>query len=267
MQYSQRPLACSDAAGMRIKASGSSTRAQDTPARTPQTSPMRNTRLVTAFGLVLVEGALAVLGVLVHYGFTAEYGDVTASALEEFRWGFPSGIGGLALVIVGTAAMITAWVSPRGWLRAIALVIPVLLVTGMYAVTPAALAKKLDDQYSASPRCVTGEDPTEGPGAEAAFESQRAFDSIGHVGHFGGGGSSGVGGCARAFVLTEDVDVLQHYRAALFEAGWAITESDGQHLRARREAMAFEVLLCDHGGAVWAGRDDLAGGAQCDQQG
>lgn len=224
---------------------------------------MRNTRSVAAVGLLAVEAALAVLGVLVHYGFTAEYGDVTSSGLAGFREGFTAGIGGLALGIVGAAAVVTALVSPGRWTRATAVAIPVLMVAAMLAVTPLALQNKVDVQYDASPQCLTGEDPTTGPGADAARESQAAFDSIDHVGYFGGGGGSGIGGCDRGFVLLEDVDVLQHYRAALPEAGWAIDEDDDQHLRAERDGMAFEVALCDHGGVVWAGTDEDAGQARC----
>jgi hypothetical protein len=225
---------------------------------------MRNTRLVAAFGLLAVEAALAVLGVMVHYGFTAEYGDITASALEEFRWGFPAGIGGLALAIVGAVALLATVISPRRWLRAMALALPVVMVLGMFAVTPAALRHKLEVQYDATPQCGSSEDMGPGPGTDAQRESQEAFDSIEHVGWFGGGGGSGVGGCDRGFVLTEKVDVLQHYREALPEAGWRVVEEDTRRLRAERDDMAFEVVVCGDGGAVWAGRIDPGGGTGCD---
>lgn len=227
---------------------------------------MRNTRTIAAFGLLAVEAALAVLGVLVHYGFTAEYGDVTASAFEEFRWGFPSGIGGLALAIVALSALVTTFVSPRGWLRAAALALPVLMVVGMFAVTPAALHEKLEVQYDASPQCVSDQEPASGLGGRAALASQEAFESIEHVGYFGGGGGSGVGGCDRTFLLLEDVAVLAHYRTALPEAGWRIVEEDERHLRAERDDMAFEVTACGRGGVVWAGTVDSGGEARCDQQ-
>ncbi len=58
-----------------------------------------------------------------------------------------------------------------------------------------------------------------GPGLRAERESHRAFGWIGHVGLSGDGGGSGGGGRDRSFMLTEDVDVLQHYRAALPKAG------------------------------------------------
>ena len=92
--------------------------------------------------------------------------------------------------------------------------------------------------------------------ATADQESQQAFDSIKHIGLYSGGGISGVGGCARWFVLSGDVDVLQHYRAALPEAGWKVLEDDGHHLRAQRDGQAFEVRRCPGGGAVWTGHED-----------
>jgi hypothetical protein len=102
-----------------------------------------------------------------------------------------------------------------------------------------------------------------GPDADAANESDQAFESIDHVGHFSRGGGSGVVGCDRQFVLTEDVDVLQHYRTALPGAGWRVVEDDTRHVRAEREGMAFEVVVCRLGGVVWAGRTESGGGARC----
>ena len=222
---------------------------------------MRATRTGGAAALLLVEAGIAVLGVFVHYGFTAEYGDTTDTALEGLR----SGIVGVALVLVGLAALVAALVSSKLWMRLAAVVIPAVMVVGMLVVTPAALREKLEVQYDATPQCVPDEDMGPGPGSRAARESQRAFESIKHVGQFGGGGGSGVGGCDRSFVLTEDVDVLQHYRVALAEAGWRLVEDDAHQLRAERDGMAFEVVTCDRGGVVWAGSDAVAGGARCPQ--
>jgi hypothetical protein len=223
-------------------------------------------RRATAAGLLVVEAGLAVLGVIVHFGLTAEYGDVTDSALEGLRTGFSAGIGGIALVIVGVAALVAASVSTQVWMRLAALAIPVLMVLGMLAVTPVALHEKLEVQYDATPRCISDEGMGPGPGSAAANESQRAFESIEHVGYFGGGGGSGVGGCDRSFVLTEDLDVVQHYRLALRDAGWRAVEDDGDHLRAERDDMAFEVVRCEQGGVVWAGRIGDGGGARCYEQ-
>ena len=188
---------------------------------------MRSTRTAIAAGLLVVDAGLAVLGVLVHYGLTAEYGDVTDSALEGLRSGFSAGIGAMALVPVGLAALAAGSVSTQPWMRLTALAIPALMVVGMLAVTPTALQTKLEVQYDTTPQCVSDEDMGPGPGSRAARESQLAFESIEHVGHFGGGGGSGVGGCDRSFVLTEDIEVLQHYRPALRDAGWRVVEDEG----------------------------------------
>jgi hypothetical protein len=226
---------------------------------------MRIPRTAVAAGLLVVTAGLGVLGVLFHYGLTAEYGDITDSAFEGLVEGFSSGVSGLALVIVVAAALVALVVSPKPWMRVTAAAVPVLVVAGMFAVTPAALQEKLEAQYDATPQCVSREDMGPGPGTRAAQESQEAFDSIEHVGRFGGGGGSGVGGCDRSFVLTEDVDVLRHYREALPDAGWRVVEDGEDHLRAERDDMAFEVALCGRGGVVWAGPVDDADGARCEQ--
>ena len=227
---------------------------------------MSKLRTATAAGLLAVEAGLAGLGVLFHYGLTAEYGDVTDSALDGWRSGFTVGIGGVALVLVGVAALAALLVSPRSWMRLTAAGLPLLMVLGMLAVTPAALRQKLDVQYDDTPQCVSEEDMGPGPGARAARQSQAAFDSIEHIGYFGGGGASGVGGCDRSFELTEDVDVLQHYRAALRRAGWRVVEDDAHHLRAERRGTAFEVATCERGGVAWAGSVGDSGGVQCHRQ-
>jgi len=120
--------------------------------------------------------------------------------------------GAVAVVLVGLAGLVAVLASLQLWMRLTAVAIPVLMVIGMLAVTPAALRENLEVQYDATPQCVNDEAMGPGPGSRAERKSQQAFESIEHVGYFGGGGASGVGGCDRSFVLTEDVDVLQHYR-------------------------------------------------------
>jgi len=225
---------------------------------------MRITRTSIAAGLLVVEAGLGALGVSVHYGLAAEYGDITDSAYEGLVDGFSSGISGLALAIVGVVGVIALAASPTLWTRLTALAIPVLMVIGMYAVTPAALEAKLETQYDAVPQCVSREDMGPGPGTRAMQDSQEAFELLEHVGQFGGGGGSGVGGCDRRLVLLEDVDVLEHYRGALDDAGWQVVEDDDQHLRAERDDMAFEVVVCGRGGVVWAGPVSVGRGARCD---
>ncbi|MEW9872593.1 hypothetical protein [Arthrobacter sp. HS15c] len=210
-------------------------------------------RAVSVVILLAVEGVLALLAVLVHQGFMAVYGDVTATAFEGFAWGLTSGPSGMALGLVAVVAIVSLVLSPRLWMRLTAVAIPVLMLLVMLAVTPLALGQKTG-KYDSSPQCVT--EGTDEPMASADRESQRAFDSIEHIGLYSGGGMSGVGGCSRWFAISEGVDVLQHYRAALPRAGWEVVEDDGSHLRAQHEGLAFEVMPCPGGGIVWAGNDD-----------
>ncbi|MFC6287116.1 hypothetical protein ACFP3Q_16995 [Nocardioides sp. GCM10027113] len=225
---------------------------------------MSTGRTVTAVALLAAEAGLAGFGVAVHYGLIADYGNITDTTFEAWAGGYgEAGVGGLALVIVTTAALVAAVVANRRWMRLTAVALPALMVLGTLVVTPAALQRKLESQYADSPECGSrwfgG-----GVGARAARRSEAAFDSIEHVGLFGGGGASGVGGCDRWFRLTEDVDVLDHYRAALPAAGWQVVEDQVDRLRAVRDGMAFEVAVCDDGGVVWAGRVDDHSRARCD---
>ena len=98
------------------------------------------------------------------------------------------------------------------------------------------------------------------PYLHASRESARAYKSIEHVVQCGGG--SGVGGCNVDFVVTEDdVDVLEHYRTALADAGWRVVEDNGGHLRAERGRMAFE-LACAAGTVAKSGRAETPRGAE-----
>ncbi|MDR6415554.1 hypothetical protein [Pseudarthrobacter sulfonivorans] len=210
-------------------------------------------RAVSVVVLLAVEAVLALLAVMVHHGFTAVYGTVTDTAFEGLTWGLTAGPAGLALGLVAAVAVFALVLSPRLWMRLTAGAIPVLMLLGMLAVTPSALAQKTG-KFDSAPQCVM--EGTDEPMASADRESQQAFDSIEHIGLYSGGGISGVGGCARWFAISEDFDVLQHYRAALPAAGWEVVEDDGRHLRAQRDGMAFEVTPCAGGGAVWAGKED-----------
>ena len=210
-------------------------------------------RAVSVAVLLAVEAGLALLAVLVHQGFMAVYGDVTATAVEGLAWGLTAGPSGMALGLVAVVAVVGLVLSPRLWMRLTAVAIPVVMLLVMLAVTPLALGQKVG-KYDSSPQCVM--EGTAEPMASADRESQRAFDSIEHIGLYSGGGMSGVGGCSRWFVLSGNVDVLQHYRAALPEAGWKVVEDDGRHLRAHHEGLAFEVMPCPGGGVVWAGSED-----------
>jgi hypothetical protein len=211
-------------------------------------------RTVAAAVLLVIGAGLALLAVLVHYEFMRIYGDVSSTAFEGLTWGLTAGPSGLALGLVAVAAMIGFMISTRRWMRLLAVAIPVLMLIGMLAVTPAALGQKMEKQFISAPQCLT--EGTHEPMATADRESQQAFDSISHIGHFSGGGMSGVGGCTRWFVLSGDADVLQHYRAALPAAGWKVIEDDGRRLRAQRDGRAFEVMPCPGGGVIWAGNEE-----------
>ena len=242
-----------------VVAAGSATRAQGEAPGQGQREVRRSTGTAIGVVLLVVEVVVAVLGVLIAYVFTAEYGDITTSTLDAMTSGFVW----LPLLLVGAAAVGAVLASTRSWMRVTAVAIPVLMVVGMLVVFPAALASKMEVQYDADgPQCG---------GSEGVAEAQRAFDSIVHVGFFGGGGGEGEGGCFRTFIPEGKVDVLQHYRAALPRAGWTVVESEGQRLRAEREGMAFEVAMCDvdgTGGAVgvvWAGTVTDQSEARCDR--
>lgn len=211
-------------------------------------------RAVSAAVLLVIGAGLALLAVLVHYEFMRIYGDVSGTAFEGLIWGLTAGPSGLAFGLVAVVAVIGLMLSTRRWMRLTAVAIPVLMLIGMFTVTPSALGQRLEVQFDSTPQCVI--EGTDEPMATADRESQRAFDSIEHIGYFSGGGMSGVGGCTRGFALSGDVDVLQHYRAALPAAGWEVVEDDGRHLRAQLDGRAFDVMPCPRGGVVWAGSDD-----------
>jgi hypothetical protein len=228
---------------------------------------MTGARPIIGAGVLVLEAGIAGLGVVVHFGLTAEYGDINDSAIEGTLAGFTTGVGVLALVLVAVVGLMAFALSPLRSLRVAAVLLPGAMVLGMLAVTPAALGQKLDVQYDVTPQCSSGEKATGGPSPylRDARESQQAYESIEHVVLFGGGGSSGVGGCEVGFVATEDVDVDVdgHYRDALVEGGWRLLEQEGGHLRAERGEMAFELAVCGDGGVMWAGRRGSGGGGGC----
>lgn len=231
-----------------------------------QNAEMTTPNTKVALAVLAVETALAVLAIFFHYSLTAEYGDVTASTLQSLTSALKGGLG-LAIAVVAGLGIGAFMLSPQTWVRVAAAAIPVLMVLVVLALTPVALATKLEQQYEATPQCRWQEDDGAGPGMDAARKSQRALDSIEHIGYFGGGGATGVGGCDRPLVILDDVDVLQHYRTALPDAGWQVVIDDGQRLRAEREDMAFEVLMCTkRAGGVWAGDITDDGSAQCPEQ-
>ena len=87
-------------------------------------------RVVSAAVLLVIGAGLALLAVLVHYGFMAMYGGVTDTAFEGFTWGLTSGPSGLALGLVAVVAVIGLVLSTRRWMRLTAVAIPVLMLIG-----------------------------------------------------------------------------------------------------------------------------------------
>lgn len=221
-------------------------------------------RITAAAVLLILAAALALLGVLLHHAFLVEYGIITHSALQGLVWGLTAGLSGAALAVVAVVAVLALVLSRGTWMRLTAIAIPVLMLLTMLALTPLALRQKIEAQYDSVPQCVSADSGE--PAGAAERESQEVFDSIEHVGYFSRGGASGVGGCDRSLEVSEEVDVLGHYRSALPEAGWEVVEDEDRHLRAQRDGKAFEVTLCPGGALVWAGTDDPGAGARCESE-
>jgi hypothetical protein len=110
-------------------------------------------RSVSAAVLLVIGAGLAVLAVLVHYGFLAEYGHATDTAFEGLAWGFTAGPSGVALFLVAVVAVIGLVFSTRRWVQVTAGAIPVLVLLGMLAVTPAALVQKRE-MCGGNPICL-----------------------------------------------------------------------------------------------------------------
>ena len=121
----------------------------------PRDEGKANARTTNVAVVLVVEAGFAVVGVWFHDGMTAEYGDVTELA-EGRRAGVSSIVefGGLALFLVLAAAVVVVFVTAQRWARRTAVAIPVLMVVGLIAVTPAALREKLVSSYSDTPQCV-----------------------------------------------------------------------------------------------------------------
>ena len=224
-------------------------------------------RRFPAVVLLGVAAGLALIAVWAHHEYMAEYGDVTGIGPKGFSrnwadWGWTASYTGVSLIPVVIASVIAYRRASRKWMRVTAVAIPVLMLLGILAVTPVGLQKRLDTQYRSAPQCVNQD--MGGPVSAAERDSQRAFDSIEHIGNFSDGGASGDGGCYRSFVLTGNLDVLEHYRAALPAADWKVIEDDPLHLRAVRDGLAFEVITGPGGGIVWAGNKNESCGAPCD---
>lgn len=106
------------------------------------------TKRGVAAGLVLfLEGGLAGLGVLWHYGFTETYGNTHASVLTTWATSFgDGGVSGVTLALV-LALVTPAYVFAAGrTAKVFALSAPLVMVLAMLAVTPLALEEKRQER-------------------------------------------------------------------------------------------------------------------------
>jgi hypothetical protein len=205
---------------------------------------------VTSVVLLVVEAGLATLGAVVAFGLTAEYGDLTGSRTRVFADAMEIGV--IALVLVGAVGLVAALVGRSTPVTAVAAALPLLMLVAIWLTGPMALEKKLEQQYDATPQCVDDE-MTTSPAADGARAAQATFDSIDHVGWFGGGGGSGVGGCDRTMLLLEPTDVVGHYDEVLTADGWTIVDEQPALLRAEKDGRAFQVSGEGPDWTVWAG--------------
>ena len=143
-------------------------------------------RRCIAVVLLGVAAGLALLAVWFHHEYMAEYGDVTGLGPKGFSrewadWEWTASYTGITLIPVVVAAVIAFRRAPRRWMRVTAMGIPVLMLLGILVVTPVGLQKRLDTQYRSAPQAVNQD--MDGPVSAAERQSQRAFDSIEHIGN------------------------------------------------------------------------------------
>lgn len=107
-------------------------------------STLTTGRPVATATLLTIEVVLAIIAVLLHYAFIAEYGIVTDTALQGLTWGLTSGLSGMAIGIVAVFAVATLLVSSKRSTRIASMVVLALTLIAMFAVTPVALQQKID---------------------------------------------------------------------------------------------------------------------------
>ena len=93
-------------------------------------------RGVPAAVMLAVTAALALLTVVVHYAFMAEYGNATGVGQQGLGWEWTASYAGIALIPVAGAAVITFILASRRWMRVTAVVLPILMLLGILAATP-----------------------------------------------------------------------------------------------------------------------------------
>lgn len=82
-----------------------------------------------------------------------------------------TGPSGLELGLVMVVALAGFMLSMRRWMRLTAVAIPVLMLIGMFAVTPVALGPRPQAQFQSTPQCMI--EGTDDPMASADRESQQ----------------------------------------------------------------------------------------------
>lgn len=109
--------------------------------------------------VVLLAGAagLALLAVLAHHAYMAEYGDVTGLGPKGFSWewadwAWTASYTGVSLIPVVIAAAIAFKRASRRCMRVTAAVIPVPMLFRIVAVTPLGIQKRIDVQYGSTPQ-------------------------------------------------------------------------------------------------------------------
>ena len=207
--------------------------------------------LIAALVLAVMLGGLTVT---IGYGFTVEYGDTSAPALEAAwhtvrDWAF--GVGLTAAVALGAA------LSARRlrWVTVVALGVVAGTVLGLAVAGVVGTAAKYA-RYPDVPNCTDEFDG--GPAMPVTRAAQRGFEAIEHPAPFSGGGSSGVDGCSSELMLRDGQDAGPHYRTALPADGWTIVTDTDEVLRAEKAGQAFELTLDDVGSStVWIGPEGL----------
>lgn len=97
--------------------------------------PMKS-REIAAVVMLAVTAGLAVVAVLLHYAFMAEYGDVNMTGLQRLIWGLTAGLAPVAAVPVVVTAVIAFILTTVRSKRITAIAIPVTMLLGMIVVTP-----------------------------------------------------------------------------------------------------------------------------------
>ncbi|CAA9366497.1 MAG: hypothetical protein AVDCRST_MAG34-2992 [uncultured Nocardioidaceae bacterium] len=209
--------------------------------------------------LALITGAvLTTMLITLVYGLTMEYGDTGQPAAETAIGAVGDWAPGIAIAAVPVLiALLLARRTPRQRMITVAsCVVAGLLVAGVPAAAMLGAHEKYQ-RYPAAPVCTDGF--SAGPAVPVTRAAQTAFERISHPAPFGGGGSSGVDGCATQLMARHDVDVRAHYQGTLPAEGWRVVTDDVEMLRAVRGRQTFELTQDGSTWWVWIGPSDSSG--------